>query len=271
MKRAVVFLVVFCMWTACGADGAPAVENASEAAPGLPPGIEFVSIPGGTFVMGSPEDEPGRAGNEGPLTEVSVAPFEMMTTPVTWDMWIGVMGEDPEVSPPAGVTGEHPVTGVTWSDTWRFLERLHRLDPGHIYRLPGEAEWEYACRAGTDTRFFWGDSDDPEVMDRYCVYWGNSGNSPGPVGGREPNPWGLYDMAGNVFEWCLDTWTDSIGGFTGEWNIRENPNVPYRVVRGGNHRSDPWGCRSAYRYSYREILSGLGIGFRAVRVPAERH
>lgn len=263
----IVAAVVFT--AACGAGSAPAREAPHEPAAGLPPGIEFVSIPGGTFVMGSPENEPGRAGNEGPLTEVSVAPFEMMTTPVTWDMWTSVMEDDPEVQPPEWATGDHPVTGVSWLDAWMFLERLHELDPEHIYRLPGEVEWEYACRAGTATRFFWGDRDDPEVMDRYCVYWGNSGNRPGPVGAREPNPWGLYDMAGNVFEWCHDTWADSIGGFSGAWNIRETPDIPYRVVRGGNYRSDSRGCRSAYRYSYQEKLSGLGIGFRAVRVFAE--
>lgn len=234
----------------------------------IPTSIEFMPIPGGTFILGSPRDETGRSENEGPQVSVTVQQFELMTTPVTWSMWLQVMGSDSHIdSIPEGLTGDHPVTGVTWHDTWKFMERLHKADPEHIYRLPGEAEWEYACRAGTATRFFWGDSDEPEDVDRYCWYWGNSERTTQPVALLEGNPWGLFDMSGNVFEWCLDTWSPTYEDTPVDGGFREAPDVGYRVVRGGSYRSDPLNCRSAYRFSYGEIVRSLGIGFRVARVP----
>lgn len=235
----------------------------------IPSSMEFVSIPGGTFTMGSPEEESGRAENEGPLVEVTLEPFELLSTPVTWDMWTEVMGEDSEIPlPPDGVTGEHPVTGVTWADTWRFLERLHRMDPAHFYGLPGESQWEYACRAGTTTSFFWGESDDPEVVGRYCWYWGNSEGSTRAVGLLEPNPWGLYDMNGNVLEWCHDTWADNYENTPSDGSSRESSGIPFRVARGGSWRSDIRTLRSAYRFSYRPEVNGLTVGFRVLRTPS---
>lgn len=234
----------------------------------IPSSMEFVSIPGGTFVMGSPEDEPGRADNEGPLTEVVIEPFELLSTPVTWDMWNEVMGTESGIPlPPDGVTGSHPVTGVTWADTWRFLERLHVLDPEHFYGLPSESQWEYACRAGTTTRFFWGDSEDPGTAGRYCWHWENSRGACQPVGLLEPNPWGLYDMNGNVYEWCHDTWADDYGTTPADGSPRESTVVPFRVVRGGSCRTDVRTMRSAYRFSYRPEVNGLTVGFRVMRRP----
>jgi len=234
----------------------------------IPSSMEFVSIPGGTFEMGSPGGEPGRAENEGPVLEVTIEPFELLSTPVTRDMWNEVMGGDSGIPlPPDGVTGGHPVTGVAWADTWRFLERLQRMDPEHFYGLPSESQWEYACRAGTTTAFFWGDSEDPEVVGRYCWYWGNSGGSTHETGLLEPNPWGLYDMNGNVFEWCHDTWADTYEGTPVDGSYRESPEIPFRVARGGSWRSDIRALRSAYRFSYRAVVNGLTVGFRVVRTP----
>ena len=248
----------------CGEDRPAGEPSGTAVVAGLPASMEFVTIPGGTFIMGSPEGEEGRRENEGPQLQVSLEPFELMTTPVTWSMWIQVMGSG---SIPEGLTGEHPATGMTWLETWEFLERLHLMDPGHFYRLPGEAEWEYACRAGTVTRFYWGDSEEPEVLDRYCWYWGNSEGASRPVGLLEPNTWGLYDMSGNVLEWCHDTWNPDHEGAPPDGSFREDPDVPFRVVRGGGHRSDPSGCRSAYRFSYGQLVRSMATGFRVARVP----
>lgn len=235
----------------------------------IPSSMEFVGVPGGTFIAGSPGDEPGRVENEEPMIEVTIEPFELLSTPVTWDMWNEVMGEESEIAMPRdGVTGSHPVTGVTWADTWRFLERLHRMDPAHFYGLPSETQWEYACRAGTTTRFFWGDSEDPGVVGRYCWYWGNSEGSTQEVGLLEPNPWGLYDMNGNVMEWCHDTWADNYETTPLDGSYRESSGIPYRVVRGGSWRSDTWALRSAYRFSYRTVLNALTVGFRVARTPS---
>ena len=235
----------------------------------LPERMEFVTIPSGEFIMGSPASQEGRSDNEGPPRRVTVEAFELMSTPVTWSMWLEVMGEDSEAGHHAeGNLADHPVTGVSWRETWHFMERLHTIDPDHIYRLPSEAEWEYACRAGTDTRFFWGDSDDPDVMDRYCWYWGNSGRSTRPVGEKEPNPWGLMDMSGNVYEWCHDSWYDNYEGAPGDGTPREHSESPFRVVRGGSWRMDPHRCRSAFRFSYLDTVTGFDLGFRVARVSA---
>lgn len=254
--------------TAVGCGENRLAEEPAEAvsAGAIPSSMEFVAIPGGSFMLGSPEGEEGRSLNEGPMTEVAIEPFEMLSTPVTWDMWNEVMGEDSRIPLPAeGVTGAHPVTGVTWADTWRFLERLHDLDPGHFYGLPGESQWEYACRAGTATRFFWGESGEPGLAGRYCWFWDNSGGSTQPVGLLEPNPWGLYDMNGNVYEWCHDTWADDYGTTPSDGSPRESSVVPFRVVRGGSCRTDIRTMRSAYRFSYRPEVNGLTVGFRVVR------
>lgn len=250
----------------CGGSGEPGEEISS---PGLPRGMEFAAVPSGEFLMGSPETEPGRLGNEGPQSRVRIESFELMTTPVTRGMWREVMGEEWNASsPPSGTGDRHPMTGVNWGDTWAFIERLHELDPEHIYRLPSEAEWEYACRAGTETAFFWGNDPSPETADPYCWHWGNSEGTSQPVALKQGNPWGFHDMSGNVKEWCHDTWSDDHREAPEDGAPRESPGNPFRVVRGGSWRHDLERCRSAYRFAYAGHLSAMTIGFRVARVPA---
>jgi formylglycine-generating enzyme required for sulfatase activity len=165
-----------------------------------------------------------------------------------------------------------PVEGVSWGDATNFCSRLTgrerqagRLPTGYVYRLPTEAEWEYACRAGTTTRFSFGDDPQLAELGKYAWFDGNSANQTHPVGGKAPNPWGLYDMHGNVWEWCLD-WkavysggsvTDPKGSISGSAH----------VLRGGSWFNLAWNCRSANRdFNFPDLLIG-NRGFRLVLAP----
>ncbi len=182
------------------------------------PLVPLVDISAGSFRMGSPEGEPGRYDNEGPVHEVTVSPFRCMQTPVTRRVYKEVMGVDPGW--PEGEADERPVNNVNWFEALRFCNRLserERLKPCYRfrdettpirdgeadgYRLPTEAEWEYACRAGTDAPWSFGDNE--AELGRYAWYEKNSGDVPHTVGELEPNAWGLHDMHGNGREWCWD-------------------------------------------------------------------
>ncbi|ETW92366.1 MAG: hypothetical protein ETSY2_53610, partial [Candidatus Entotheonella gemina] len=233
---------------------------------------EMVHIPSGRFWMGSPEDEAGHRDNEGPVHEVRVSAFEMMAVPVTRRLYREVI--QPETL--EADADMRPVTVVNWYGAVQFCNRLsereglmpcYRMDddPESVvwdraatgYRLPTEAEWEYACRAGSQTRFFFGD--DADKLDRYAWLRGFGY----PVGQKEPNDWGLYDMYGNVLEWCWDWY----GPYTEESQI--DPSGPqggnYRVLRGGWSFGDPVGLRSAGRLRFEPEFRDEDIGFRCVR------
>ncbi len=163
-------------------------------------------------------------------------------------------------------TAQYPVGGVTWDDTQEFIAALNAARPGKNFRLPSEAEWEYACRAGTGTHYFWGDDPDKLRMTGYAWVPANSGDSTHPVGQLEPNAWGIYDMCGNVWEWVQDYWHDSYEGAPGDGSAWETPATNRRCARGGSYYNDT-GCPSAFR-------AGSGIspdsryadyGFRIVR------
>lgn len=149
----------------------------------------------GKFMMGSPEDEEWRADNEGPQHEVEISRgFWMFDTPCTQGLWQTVMGDNP-----SRTKGENrPVETVSWDDVQAFIEKLNGEVVGLGLELPTEAQWEYACRAGTTTARY------SEDLDRIAWHYENSGNEAHPVGEKEPNEWGLYDMLGNVWEWCAD-------------------------------------------------------------------
>ncbi|MBZ0265914.1 SUMF1/EgtB/PvdO family nonheme iron enzyme [bacterium] len=224
-------------------------------------GAEFVTIPAGSFMMGSPPNEEDLFVNEVPQHRVTISkPFQMMKTEVTQEMWKSVMGNNP-----SNWKGDNlPVEQVSWNGCQEFIAKLNQRDPGKGYRLPTEAEWEYACRAGTTTRFNAGES----VSDLARVGWysGNSEYKTHPVGEKMPNAWGLYDMHGNVWEWCSD-WYDV---FYYQNSPSSNPtgsiSGSYRVLRGGSWNNIGRHCRSAdrnwsepsYRFSYY-------YGFRVVR------
>ena len=235
-------------------------------------GMTFVMIPSGSFIMGSPPEEPFRGNSEIQHRVTISKPFYMQTTEVTVKQWRVIMGRRMLV-PQKGLDNM-PVTRVSWFDCMKFIKRLNRLGQG-TYRLPTEAEWEYAARAGTSTAFSWGDT----INCDNAMYGNNSKKNdecqlyiksrrlpidqPAPVKSYSPNPWGLYDMHGNVWEWCSDWYgeykktaeTDPTGPESGHMRIR----------RGGSWFKYGFSCRSANRSTGHPATRYQTTGFRLVR------
>ena len=166
--------------------------------------LDMVWCPPGTFIMGSPHDEPGRFADEEQIEVELTRGFWIARTQLTQKVWKEVMGNNP-----SNFNGEdRPVESVSWNDCQDFLKVLNESYPveGFEFRLPTEAQWEYACRAGTTTAFFFGD--DPSQLGDYAWYAENSNWETHPVAQKLPNPWGLYDMHGNVWERCQDLYGD---------------------------------------------------------------
>jgi len=213
--------------------------------------MEFVLIPAGSFMMGSDKKADAK-----PVHRVTITkPFYLGKFEVTQEQWEKVMGNNPSRFKGA----KNPVEQVSWEDSQKFMEALKGKVPSQTFRLPTEAEWEYACRAGSKTDYSYGDS--PEKLGDHAWYKENCENTTHPIGQKKPNPWGLYDMHGNVWEWCQD-WhgkysaksaTDPTGAATGE----------RRVLRGGSLVDNIVPCQSALRsYSYpsdRSYRSGLRV------------
>jgi formylglycine-generating enzyme required for sulfatase activity len=269
--------------------------------------IEMLPIPGGTFLMGSPASEADRNEDEGPQREVKVSPFWIGKYEITWDQY-DAWGEEIDqlrrkmlsIKPNArdlivdGVSkptepytdmsfgmgkGEYPAICMTQHAARTFCKWLS-VKTGRYYRLPTEAEWEYACRAGTTTAYSFGD--DPDELEDHAWFFDNSDDTYQEVGQKKPNPWGVCDMHGNVAEWVLDQYDES---FYGQENNAVDPlSVPSelypRVVRGGGWDDDPDMLRSAAREGSsdewkkqdpqipRSIwyhTDALGVGFRVVR------
>ncbi|MEP7127059.1 MAG: formylglycine-generating enzyme family protein [Byssovorax sp.] len=245
-------------------------------------------VPPGKFLMGSPEEQAGREENEGPQHEVELSDgFWLADTPCTQALWRAVIGSNPSQfgSP------DRPVERVSWDDCKEFLERLGLLVPGLGARLPTEAEWEYACRAGTTTATWVGDLDikglnNASPLDAIAWYGGNSGHGfelkqgydssywpekryqhtkagSRPVRGKQPNPLGLHDMLGNVYEWCEDRY--------GEYNATTamDPRGPdvgsNRVFRGGSWSSQAGYVRAASHLGGDPSLRAAYLGFRLAR------
>ena len=238
--------------------------------------LTMMRIPAGTFVMGAPETEEESRDNERPQHEVSVPEFCLGRYPVTQAQWRSVAGYEQierELNPdPSSFKGDdRPVEQVSWDDAQEFCRRLS-VKSGREYRLPSEAEWEYACRAGTTTPFFFGETLTPELANYDCSYtYGDRGvkgewqQEIKPVGYYEvANTWGLSDMHGNVFEWCEDDWHNSYEGAPTDgsaWLDSENENST-KVIRGGSWFLDPRYCRSACRFNSSRAYRDYGIGFR---------
>ncbi len=225
-------------------------------------GMKFVLIPAGKFVMGSPPDQPGRKDNEG-QHEVNISKsFYLQTTEVTQGQWKRVMGDNPSKFKDCG--DDCPVETVSWDDTRKFIQKLNELDGSVKCRLPTEAEWEYACRAGTSTIFSFGD--DEGKLGEFAWYKDNSKKRTHPVAQKEPNPWGLYDMHGNVFEWVEDDWHASYKGTPTDGSawIYE-PRGSSRVMRGGSWDFDARFCQSAARNGVVPGNRDGIIGFRVAR------
>ena len=245
--------------------------------------MAFMCIPAGSFTMGSPSGESGRDSNEGPVHQVNIGyDFYMGKTEVTQAQWLAVMGSWPNRDPADyffGLGDNHPAYFISWNDCQNFITEINKLGQG-TFRLPSEAEWEYACRAGTSTRFFFGDSLECDNSCEDCAAGVLSGNrtdymwycgnkSPygsKPVGGKLPNAFGLYDMHGNVWEWCQDYYHDSYDGAPADGSAWESPSAR-RVIRGGSWYYDARLCRSALRDANLPASRGNLLGFRVVRTP----
>ncbi len=227
--------------------------------------MKFTYISPGTFLMGSPEDEPGRYDNETQHKVTSTKGFYMQTTEVTQVQWMTVMGNNPSYFKYCG--DNCPVEQVSWNDAQQFIWRLNQLEGAEKYRLPTEAEWEYACRAGSTASSYAGRITELESgidTNLAAVAWfkGNSGNKAHPVARKEPNAWGLYDMHGNVAELCQDWY----GEYASDQIDPSGPGSGVdRIARGGAWNTTARHCRASCRGAVAPGDSGYGIGFRLVR------
>ncbi|MCY2924212.1 MAG: formylglycine-generating enzyme family protein [Planctomycetota bacterium] len=232
--------------------------------------MKLVLIPAGKFTMGSPEGEKDRQRHEGPQREVTISKaFYMGVCEVTQEQYEAIMGKNPSAFKDA----KNPVERVSWNDAVEFCKAL-TAKTGKTVRLPTEAECEYACRAGTKTRFSFGDADaDLYKYGNYCdksntngVSWKDEAHDDGhdktaPVGSYKPNAWGLYDMYGNVAEWCSDWYADSYAK-AGTRDPQGPDSGSLRVLRGGGWYDNPRRCRSARRHYYPPVFRRINYGFR---------
>ncbi|TRV03175.1 MAG: serine/threonine protein kinase [Microcystis wesenbergii Mw_MB_S_20031200_S109] len=217
--------------------------------------LEMVSLPAGKFLMGSSESD-----SEKPPHQVKVNSFAIGKYPITQAQYQAVMGTNPSLFTN---NPQNPVERVSWNDAKAFCQKLSQIT-GKTYRLPTEAEWEYACRAGTTTRYYFGDNDNQ--LGNYAWYRGNSQDKTHPVGQKKPNGWGLYDMSGNVWEWCEDDWHDNYKNAPKDgsaWLIKDNHS---QILRGGSWFNNPRNCRSAYRFSNYRCDNDDSYGFRVACV-----
>jgi len=229
-------------------------------------GMKFVLIPEGTFMMGSPSDEPGRWNNERQHRVTLSKGFYIQTTEVTQGQWRSIMGSNPSHFKSCG--DNCPAEQFSWNDCQDFIRRLNQKEGTNKYRLPTEAEWEYACRAESTTAFANGGitelkcAYDPN-LDAMGWYCGNSGGKTHPVGQKKPNAWGLYDMHGNVWEWCQDRYEKNYP--TGHVTDPKGPSSGTgRVLRGGSWDYSARYCRSALRGWGRPGYRAY-MGFRVAR------
>jgi formylglycine-generating enzyme required for sulfatase activity len=261
--------------------------------------LTMLRIPSGSFMMGSPEEEMGRKSVEGPQHEVTLGEFLMSRTPITQAQWRAVANWQPrpearetwgrDLNPdPFRFKGKkarllkgeantdlRPVEQVNWHDAMEFCSRLSQRT-GRTYSLPSEAQWEYACRAGSTTPFAFGET----ITTDLANYDGNTTYGKGPkgeyreqttpVGSFPANAWGLQDMHGNVYEWCLDHWHNSYEGAPSDgslWLDPETGDDTRRLLRGGSWSGYPRYCRSACRYQGAPGSVYYNVGFRVVCLP----
>ena len=227
-------------------------------------------IPAGTFLMGSPTSEEGRDSDEGPQRKITLTSgFWAGRREVTRAEYLAVTGSDPSLVPG---DANRPVEQVTWNEARLYCQKLtaikrnaNQIPVGFAFRLPTEAEWEYAARSGSTNRFSFGDDSGYVQLGGYAWYVDNSGGIAQPVGAKKPNGWGLFDTSGNVWEWCQDWYA----GYPAA--NQTNPKGPIagveRVARGGSFYYDAWLTRCAARISYPPNSRNQQVGLRVVLAP----
>jgi formylglycine-generating enzyme required for sulfatase activity len=279
--------------------------------------INMITIPDGKFMMGSPLNEQSRYSDEGPQHEVTLISFCLSQTPITQEQWREVAGWEAREGERWGLelnpnpsrfqcqegkgearllkgetsTDQRPVENVSWHDAMEFCSRLSQRT-GRRYSLPSEAQWEYACRAGTTSPFHFGEMVTSELanFDASFTYangpkgvyreqttpvWMFPANASAPVWMFPANAWGLHDMHGNVWEWCLDHWHGSYEGapsdgsawVDGEGLSGDESRKSARLLRGGSWFSGPRNCRSAYRSRFLPGIRNVDVGFRVCCLP----
>jgi len=239
-------------------------------------GLRLVQIPAGSFQMGSPDTKAERVSDEGPQHLVQLQSFFLGQTSVTQAQW-KVVASWPQVEKrlnpdPSNFKGANrPVELVSWDEAMEFCQRLSQRTK-LAYTLPSEAQWEYACRAGTITSFAFGETLTPELANYDANYRYGSGpkgifrKQTTDVGSFPANAWGLHDMHGNVKEWCLDHWDDTYEGAPADGSAWTSvAGQRNRLLRGGSWRNTPWSCRSAYRGSWPQVCDANDVGFRLCR------
>jgi len=244
--------VALTLYSAIAAVAAPAGQFTNSI------GIEFVLIPSGSFMMGSDPSFDDEHMDESPLHKVTISKaFYLGKYEVTQAQWIAVMGSNP-----SRFKGRNnPVERVSWYDVQEFIKRLNALEGHERYRLPTEAEWEYAARAGTSTTYFFGD--DVKELSNYAWYHENAGEGPRPVGQKQPNAWGLHDIYGNVREWVQD-WYGAVYYANSPEVDPDGPLVgSKRVDRGGSWGFNAMFCRSAFRG---DVLPDSRLGYLGFRL-----
>ncbi len=239
------------------------VERTVTLADGTP--FVFVEIPAGGFRMGSPDDEAGRARDEAPMHDVMISKFFWFGKfEVTQAQWRAVTGENPSTFQDFPASASHPVEGVSWLDTQQFIVRLDARGLGR-FRLPTEAEWEYAARSATAARFPWGDDPAYRELPQHAWFNPRSEGRSHPVGQKSANAWGLHDMLGGVWEWCEDWFADYAPG------PATDPHGPpagaARVIRGGSWFNEPEALRPANRHRHPPDSRQTNLGLRLVWEP----
>ena len=261
----VVAAMCFCMPVIAQGVKLPSVTNSI--------GMELIEIPAGKFTMGSPAGESGRVEEREAQVSVTLTkPFGLGKTEVTQGQWKSVMGTEPWTGQKnVQADTDCPATYVEWDEAIEFCQKLTaierksgKLKADEEYRLPTEAQWEYACRAGTATTYSFGN--DESTFGEYAWFNGNAFHAGEPyahkVGLKKPNPWGLYDMHGNVWKWCSDWYDAKVSGGTDPFGPEEGS---LRVLRGGSWWSRPVNCGSASRNGISPSDRGSDMGFRVAR------
>lgn len=224
--------------------------------------MKFIWVPSGTFFMGSPEHEKGSS-KERPRHKIHITkPFYLGKHEVTQRQWLAVMGI---MHPSNFPSPDRPVDEVSWNDVQFFIQKLNEIEKEHSYRLPTEAEWEYAARAGSESAYCFGDNSDKAQLKQYAWYELNSDKQSHPVGTLRANAWGFYDMHGNVSEWVQDYYDKNYYSSSPEKDPVGPSTGRKRVVRGGSWINQAYSCRSAFRGYFSADYTDSDFGFRIVK------